>query len=117
MASWGRWSLLVLALGGSPHMHAGTTATLALSVSPAAAVAPASVQLTAVVSGTSLSGSIAFNDGTSVIGTAPIKHSKAVLAATLDVGIHRITAAYTGGGKAIESPTVSVVVDNAPTCE
>jgi hypothetical protein len=116
MAMSRRWICLAVALCGSLPADAGTTATLTLTASASAAVAPASVKLTAVVSGASLSGSIAFNDGAAPIGSAPIKGGKAVLAATLGVGIHRISAAYIGGGKAIASPTVSVVVDNAPLC-
>jgi hypothetical protein len=117
MAAWSRWSLLALAIVTAPCARAGSTATLALTASPETAVAPASVQLTAVVSGGSLSGSIVFSDGAGPIGTAPIKHGKAALKATLDVGIHRITAAHAGGGTTIESPAVIVVLDNPPPCE
>jgi hypothetical protein len=89
---------------------------LALASSASVLTVGTAVTLTATVSGASLSGSVLFVDGPTILGTAPLKSSKATLTRALDVGIHRVSAVFQGAGKELDSAPVVVVVDNAAVC-
>jgi hypothetical protein len=95
---------------------AGPAGTLMLTSSATVLAGPQPVVLTATVSGVTLSGSVLFTAGPLVVGSAPLKGATATLTTTLPVGIHRLSAVYLGAGKELDSPALTVVVDNALAC-
>lgn len=71
-----------------------TTTTLAASPASPATVG-GSVTLTATVSPTAAAGTVSFNDGATVLGTAPVANGTATLSTSaLGIGTHSITAAF-----------------------
>jgi hypothetical protein len=71
-----------------------TTTTLAASPASPATVG-GSVTLTATVSPTTAAGSVSFNDGATVLGTAPVTNGTATLSTSaLGIGTHSLTAAF-----------------------
>lgn len=90
------------------------SASLALAASSASPSAGQSVTFTATVSGgSSASGTVTFNDGATVLGSAAISGTTATFTtAALAIGAHSITAAYGGDSSnaAATSGAVTVTV-------
>ncbi|MDO9313538.1 MAG: IPTL-CTERM sorting domain-containing protein [Burkholderiaceae bacterium] len=88
--------------------------SVSLSVSPESGItAGQNVTFTATVSGFSPSGTVQFNDGVTVLGSAALSGGEAVLSTNrLSVTTHSITAVYLGDANnaASASGTVSVTV-------
>jgi molecular chaperone DnaK (HSP70) len=91
------------------------TVTLAPSANPVATGSP--VQLTATVSAAAgapaPSGNVAFFDGSTMLGTAPVNAGVATLSvATLPIGVQSLTASYSGDANfgAVTSAAVSETV-------
>ena len=81
------------------NVVAGTTTSSALTTSATSGYASTNFTLTATISGTSgtPSGSVTFYDGTTALSTVPLSGSAlATLSQTLAVGMHTLTAAYSG---------------------
>ena len=81
------------------NVVAGTTTTAALTTSATSGYATTNFTLTATISGTpgTPSGSVTFYDGTTALSTVPLSGSvSATLSQTLAVGMHTLTAAYSG---------------------
>jgi Bacterial Ig-like domain (group 3)/FG-GAP-like repeat len=99
---------------------AGTSTTLVSSVNPAypSQVVTFTATVASNTTGTP-SGSVAFLDGTSTIGTSAVNGIGVATfsTSTLSVGTHNITASYGGDGNftASTSPLVSQVVQKAST--
>lgn len=98
---------------------AGAANIAKLTTSAAVALIGTPVTFTATISGVASktpTGSVTFNDGKNVLGTAPLAAAKATLTvATLAAGVHSITAAYSGDS--YYAPSVSAVLTetvNAP---
>jgi hypothetical protein len=93
------------------------TTAVTLVASPATAVAGQAISLTASVTPTSATGTISFKDGSSTVGSATVASGKGALSiSTLSVGIHSLTAAYSGDSA--DSPSSSNIVTvtiTAPT--
>ena len=85
---------------------------LSLSASATAGLAPMQVTLVATVSGTALTGNIAFKSGTLLIAIAAINKSTATVTISLPAAIHSLTAVYTAVAGDIVSPPTIVVIDN-----
>ena len=97
--------------GGGP---APTTTTLATSANPS--TFGQSITFTATVTGNSPTGTIQFNDGATLLGTATLSGGVATFAtASLAVGSHSITAVYGGDANnaGSTSPAVAEVVNAA----
>jgi chitinase len=95
---------------------AATTTTLSLS--PTSATVDQTATLTATVSGSSASGTVTFQDGTTVIGTGTVSAGKASLTISLKTaGSHGFAAAYGGDGNynSSTSATTSMTVGKAAT--
>lgn len=98
---------------------AGTATTTALTSSASTVEEATSVTLTAVVSPSAATGTLAFYDGTSSIGTATLSSGAAELAATFSTpGSHSLTAKYAGSTDyaASTSSAVSVTVTAPAAC-
>src|SRR6266481_1926004 len=68
-----------------------------------------SITFTAKVSGTpATNGTVAFMDGGTTLGTSPITQGTSTFTTTFSPGIHKITAVYSGDGKA--SPPIYQVI-------
>lgn len=86
---------------------AATTTSLSLSTS--SALPGQAVTLTAIVSGSSPSGSVTFMDGTTSLGSAALSGGTATFTATFTTsGVHNLTAIY-GGDSANGTSTSSVM--------
>jgi hypothetical protein len=96
----------------------GTTVSLSASSNPIAA--GSNITLTATVSPSTASGSVAFLSGSTTLGTAPIVNGVATLTTAFpDTGDHFLTAAYTGttssGSATSASLTLEVTSTNSTT--
>jgi len=114
---WGSFNGLSLFydLVAGPSRSA-TSTTLASSANPSGY--GSSVTFTATVTGSSPTGTVTFNDGTTNLGTGAVSGGKATLAtSTLIVGTHSITAAYSGDTKnnASTSSALTQTVNKAAT--
>jgi hypothetical protein len=81
------------------HTHdvGNAATTTALTSSPNPSVTGESVALTATVAPPAATGSVEFFDGASSLGTAPLSAGSATLnTASLAVGVHSLTAVYSG---------------------
>lgn len=88
---------LVLGLGLAGIAQTATTTSLESDVNPS--VYGQSVTFTATVSPTPDGGTVTFKDGAAVLGSVPVATSTGVAkfsTSSLSVGIHSITAAYSG---------------------
>ena len=106
-------SLLLYALSA----QAATTFTT-LSLSAASVAVGQSVTLTATVSGSSLSGTVTFKDGSTTIGTGTVSNGKASLNTTFKTaGSHSLTAVYGGDSKNTSSNSAAktLTVNKAST--
>ncbi len=98
--------------------QAGSTTTLAAS--PNTATAGQTVTLTATVTPDARStgtptGTVTFEEGTTVLGTAPLNNGVATFAiATLAVGSHTITSVYSGDANFATASGVTTETVNAP---
>ncbi len=102
-------STIVVGGGGA------TQSSVVLTVSPASPKLGQTVTLTAIVSGNRPTGSVAFEDGTTVLGTIELAAAVATFSTTaLGLGTHDLTAVYSGdsGNSPALSNTVTVTVDN-----
>src|SRR5262249_42463196 len=108
---------LTVDLGDGQGMVATTTT---LGTSTATAAFGQTEVLTATVNaaaGTPL-GTVTFLDGSTVLGTVPVNtNGQAILAVSLDVGNHALTAAFAGSGGFTDSssPGAAVTVNRAAT--
>lgn len=89
--------------------------TLVSSANPV--TSPTSITLTATVSDSSLTGSMVFMEGTGQIGTGIVANGIASMTTTLPVGVHAITAVFSGSGTVGDSPLFYQVVENALACK
>jgi hypothetical protein len=84
--------------------------TTALSVNPPASQLGQAVTLTATVAPSSVTGSVSFYDGASVLGTVPVVAGGATITTSLlTVGTHSITARYTGDSSVVGSASSSSI--------
>jgi hypothetical protein len=74
------------------------------------------ITLTATLSGPASSGTVAFMDGLSWIGSAPLVGNRATLTLTLPSGIHPVSAILRVPGSASDTPVVQQVVDVPLVC-
>jgi hypothetical protein len=74
------------------------------------------ITLTATLSGPASSGTVAFMDGLSWIGSAPLVGNRATLTLTLLSGIHPVSAILRVPGSASDTPVVQQVVDVPLVC-
>ena len=96
--------------------RSATSTTLASSANPSGYGSP--VTFTATVTGSSPTGTVTFNDGTTTLGTGAVSGGKVMLAtSSLSVGTHSITAAYSGDTKnnASTSTALTQTVNKAVT--
>jgi subtilase family serine protease len=94
---------LVTNFSGSP-----TTTTLTSSSNPANA--GTSVTFTATVTGSSPTGTVTFNNGTTALGTGTLSSGKATFAtSTLPAGGYSITAVYGGDSKNVRSTSAVLI--------
>jgi hypothetical protein len=93
----------------------GTTTTLASSVNPSQVGQDVTFTSTVAPIGQGTpTGSVTFNDGTTVLGTAPLSNGTAALTISgLSVGTHAIVALYSGDAKfsASSSPVLDQLVN------
>lgn len=97
----------------APAPPQATTTTLAAS--PLSQTAGQPVTLTATVTPASATGTVAFFDGTSSLGSKPLVSGTATLSvSTLTIGNHTLTASYSGdtNDSASNSGPVSVTITN-----
>lgn len=81
--------------------------TLQSSVNPAVSTQP--VTFTADVLSTTTGGTVTYMNGATTLGTVPVVNGAATLTTSLPVGVHKITAIYSGDGKV--SPPIFQVVN------
>ncbi len=103
----------------SPPAQASTTTDLTSLLSTATDTEPITFTADVQGSGTPI-GSITLSDGTEVIGAAPLANGTATLTlATLPVGVHHLTAAYSGDANNAPSTssnlTETIVSPSTPT--
>jgi hypothetical protein len=99
-----------------------TVTMIAITASSATAVQGHPVTLTAAVSavplgpGTPAGGSVTFNDGATVLGTAPVVNGTAVFPTTsLGLGAHTLTASYSGDGAWFPASSTGTIATVAGT--
>ncbi len=78
--------------------------------------AQTAVTLTATLAGAPVSGSVAFMDGATTIGSAILGANKAMLSVTLPAGIHALTALLRAPGTTSDTPVLYQIVDNPLAC-
>src|SRR5439155_17097392 len=94
------------------NLHASSTA---LSVNPSSITVGGTVTLSATVTGTSPTGSVTFNEGATVLGTARLSAGQASLNATvMSAGSHSLTATYSGDASNAGSTSSSTSMSVAP---
>ena len=101
------------------HVVDPLSSTVALNISPNPATQGRPVTLTVTVPA-SATGTVTFNDGTTVIGTGAVANGAATLTVTnLATGSHSITAVYGGDANhtAATSPAVSLTINSAVTAD
>jgi hypothetical protein len=92
--------------------------TTALSSSPNPSVTPQKVTFTATVAPATATGTVTFQVGTTILGTAMVNAGVAVLmVSTLPVGSNPVTASYSGDANdgASKSPVLTQFVEEATT--
>jgi hypothetical protein len=87
----------------------GQPTPLVLTATPNPAAAAQSVTLIATAGDARYAGSVEFRDGAQLLGTAPLAGGTATFAATLAVGIHRLTAAFRGSGPFADAAAPEIV--------
>lgn len=93
--------------------QAGTTTTLSASSNPA--TYGRSVTLTAVVTPSTASGSVTFQDGSIALGTGNLSNGTATLpVTTLSGGVHSLTAAYGGDANSLASTSAAFTLTVNP---
>ena len=102
---------------GATVTASGATTSTTLAASATSVVTGTFVTLNAMVSPTAAAGTVAFLDGTTSLGSAPVSAGQASLPAALANGSHPLTAAYSGttGYYASSSPAVTVLVSPSLT--
>jgi hypothetical protein len=98
---------------------AAATTTTTLAVAPASSSAGQSVVLTATVTPVAATGTVAFKDGQTTLGAAPLTNGTASFSiSTLAAGSHTLVASYGGDGNypASVSSSVFETVGPAPAC-
>ena len=104
---------IAIALAAVPALAA--TSSIALTVSPNAAVFGAATTLTANVSPSSATGSVTFYDGGNFLGSAPLNNATASFNTKfLPAGPHSLRAYYPGNGSLTASTSASVPVSVHP---
>lgn len=111
-------SLSVCALGsGTGHIYmASSQATaISLSVAPDPVTSGQPLTLTATLSSCSATGSVAFFDGLSLLGSVPIAGGQAQFSSPgLAAGVHQLTASYGGDGSCSAAVSNAVNASTAP---
>ena len=80
-----------------PALAVDVTTTTTLAASPSPSVAGQAVNLTATVSGGATGGTVDFKDGATSLGVVPLSSGSAALSVSnLAVGVHTLTATYSG---------------------
>ena len=101
--------VVIFKLGG------GSAIDVALATSANPSVAGNTVTLSAVVTGAT-AGYVTFLDRTSVVGSASVQAGTASLAAVLPVGIRALSAIYSDGARAADSPVLHQVINPLNGC-
>jgi sugar lactone lactonase YvrE len=99
---------------GQKPVYLGATTTTTLSASSDPSAFGSTVTFTATVAGSAntLTGTVSFYDGTTLLATETLASETATYAtSTLSIGSHNITAVYSGGG-GINGSTSNVVVES-----
>ena len=94
-----------------------TSPTMALTSSTNPAVAQTPITLQATISDSTLTGSVIFLDGNSILGTAPISGGVATLSVAMLAGVHRLTAVYRTGTTTSDTAMLYQVVNPALMCQ
>ena len=109
---------VMIGCGGSPHTATSTSTAVTnqLSVSSSSPAYGAAVTLTStlspVLNTSTLSGTVLFYDGATLLGSASVSGGKAQLTlSTLPVGKHSITASYSGDGTFMPSTSTVASID------
>jgi len=89
---------------------------MTLATSDASVDAQTPVTLTATLPGFTASGTVAFMDGSSWIGSAAVVSSRASLTVTLPAGIHALNALMVLPGSSADAPPVTQIVDVPLVC-
>jgi hypothetical protein len=85
--------------------------TITLDANKSVANVGQNVKFTANISPGAATGSIAFMDGTTLLGTVPLNGNSAMLqVSSLAVGAHSVTATYSGAAKYASSVSLPVTV-------
>jgi len=98
--------LCILTVTAAPST-ASTTTVLSASPNPASSIQ--TVTLTATVSPSTATGTVAFYDGTTLLGTAALSSGVATMSMQFAFGSHTLTAVYSGDAN--DSPSTSTPVN------
>lgn len=92
------------------------TASMTMSTSANPAVSGQAITLTANVAGAAANSNVIFYDGPNQLGGATVTNGTAAITATLDTGIHVLSAVYRNANSEADAPPITQIVNPSLAC-